>query len=92
MRPPRPRQLNSGRIRFARTPAYIGGMDDLTYWTRKLQEAEAELDAARTRTQVNEAAKKLHYAKAQLKRLEIEQAHRPQRTPNRGSRSAGASS
>ena len=35
---------------------------DRSYWQRKLQEADAELDAARTRTQVNEAAKKLQRA------------------------------
>jgi hypothetical protein len=48
------------------------------YWQRKLQESEAELDAARTRTQVNEAAKKLQHAKAQLKALE-EPATKPKR-------------
>jgi hypothetical protein len=32
--------LNRGRLRFARDPAYIGGMDDLTYWTEKLRQAE----------------------------------------------------
>ena len=45
---------------------------DRRYWQRKLQVAEAELDAARTRTQVNEAAKKLQYAKARLGALEPE--------------------
>ena len=35
---------------------------DRDCWQRKLQEAEAELDAARTRTQVNDAAKKLQRA------------------------------
>jgi hypothetical protein len=45
-------------------------MNDQAYWTKKLQEAERELDAARTRTAVNAAAKKLHLAKAELKRLE----------------------
>ena len=65
---------------------------DRSYWQRKLQEAEAELDAARMRTQVNEAAKKLQRAKAELNRLEIGQAEKPQRRPSRGSRSAGASS
>ena len=49
---------------------------DRSYWQRKLQEAEAELDGARTRTQVNEAAKKLQYAKAQLKARE-EPAKKP---------------
>ena len=57
---------------------------DRRYWQRKLQVAEAELDAARTRTQVNEAAKKLQYAKAELKRLEIGQAEKPQRRPSCG--------
>jgi hypothetical protein len=45
-------------------------MSDLEYWTRKLQEAEVELEAARTRTAVNAAAKKLQLAKAEVKRLE----------------------
>jgi hypothetical protein len=34
-------------------------MDDREYWTEKLRQAEAELEAARTRTEVNAAAKKL---------------------------------
>ena len=63
---------------------------DRRYWQRKLQVAEAELDAARTRTQVNEAAKKLQYAKARLGALEPEE--KPQRKPTRGSGAAGASS
>ena len=62
-------KLNRRRLRFARARAYIRGMDR-GYWQRKLQEADAGLDAARTRTQVNEAAKKLQYAKAQLRALE----------------------
>jgi hypothetical protein len=33
-------------------------MDDLTYWTEKLRQAEQELRAARKRTEVNEAVGK----------------------------------
>jgi hypothetical protein len=86
------RQLNRTRLLFARARAYIGGMDDLTYWTEKLRQAEQELDAARTRTEVNEAAKRLHRAKAELKRLEIERTDRSKRRPSRDSGSAVASS
>ena len=57
---------------------------DRDYWTNKLREAEAELDAARTRTQVNEAAKKLQYARAQLRAPE-EPAKPAVRRTNRGS-------
>jgi hypothetical protein len=42
-------------------------MDHLTYWTEKLRQAERELDAARTRTAVNDAAKRYQQAKAELK-------------------------
>jgi hypothetical protein len=42
-------------------------MNDLTYWTRKLQEAERELDAATRRSDVNAAARRLMLAKAELK-------------------------
>ncbi len=45
-------------------------MNDLTYWTTKLQEAERELAAATTRGDVSAAAKRLQRAKAELKRLE----------------------
>jgi hypothetical protein len=61
------------------------------YWMTKLREAQAELDVATTRTQVNEAARKFQQAKAALNRLEIESAERP-KPPYRGSRSPGASS
>jgi hypothetical protein len=47
-------------------------MNDLVYWTRKLQEAESDLDAATTCTAVNTAAKRLMLAKAELKRLELQ--------------------
>ena len=46
-------------------------MTDREYWTRKLQEAEGELEAATTRTGVNSATKRLMLAKAELKRLEL---------------------
>jgi hypothetical protein len=62
-------------------------MNDLTYWTTKLQEAECELDTAKTRTALDTAAKKLMRAKEALKRLEFETATRPERS-SRGSRSA----
>jgi hypothetical protein len=61
-------------------------MDDLTYWTEKLRQAEQELDAARTRTAVGEAASKYQRAKAELKRLEGNQPA-PKRRSNRGARS-----
>jgi hypothetical protein len=64
--------------------------DDLTYWTEKLRQAEQELDAARTRTAVNEAAKKLQYAKAQLRALE-EMPAGPAK-PSRGRASGAAAS
>jgi hypothetical protein len=45
-------------------------MSDLEYWKAKLNEAERELDAARTRTAVHAAARKLQQVKAELKQLE----------------------
>ena len=62
--------LYRGPIRFARASAYIPAMDDLAYWTKKLQAAEQELDAATTRTAINGAAKRVMLAKRELKRLE----------------------
>jgi hypothetical protein len=67
-------------------------MDAREFWTRKLREAEAELDEAKTRTALDAAAKKLQRARAALKALEAEQAEKPKRRPSRGSGSAGASS
>jgi hypothetical protein len=64
---------------------------DRDYWTKELREAEAELAAAKGRTELNAAAKRLQRAKTELKRLEAEAAERPKRRPNRGWRSAGAS-
>jgi hypothetical protein len=82
--------LNRDRLRFAHGRAYIGGMDDLTYWTNKLREAEAELDAAKTRSQVDEAASRYQRAKAELRALE-HAAKKPRRRTNRGRASAAAS-
>ena len=53
---------------------------DRAYWQRKLEEAEHELEEARTRTTINAAAKKLQQAKAELRRLEAELADRPKRS------------
>jgi hypothetical protein len=57
---------------------YNRGMDEVQFWTRKLREAEAELDAARTRTALDAAAKKLQRARAALKALQA-QAEKPKR-------------
>jgi hypothetical protein len=57
-----------------------------------LQEAEAKLDAARTRTEVNEAAKRFQRAKGELKALEDPETARPKRKPTRGRASGVASS
>ena len=40
---------------------------DLKFWKKALREAERELGAATTRTALDEAAKKLMRAKAELK-------------------------
>jgi hypothetical protein len=45
-------------------------MDDLTYWTEKLRQAEQELDAARARTALDEAASRYQRAKAEVRTLE----------------------
>jgi hypothetical protein len=65
-------------------------MDDRDYWTKQLREAEAELEAATRRSDVNAAASKLQRAKAELKRLEAQETGRPQRRPSRGRASGGA--
>ena len=78
-------RLNRPGLQFARAHAYIGNMDDLTYWTKKLRQAKQELDAARTRTDVDEAAARYQRAKAELKRLEADQPASKRRT-SRGSR------
>jgi hypothetical protein len=73
------RRLNRGHLRFARAGMYNAAMDEVQFWTRKLREAEAELDEAKTRTALDAAAAKLQRAKAELKRLEAEQAEKPKR-------------
>jgi hypothetical protein len=65
-------------------------MDDLTYWAEKLRQAEADLDAARTRSAVDEAASRYQRAKAELKARE-QAAKKPSRRASGGSRSAAAS-
>jgi hypothetical protein len=45
-------------------------MNDLTYWSRRLQAAERELDAATKRSEVNLAARRYMRIKAELKALE----------------------
>jgi hypothetical protein len=82
-------QLKRGRLRFARASAYIPAMSDLDYWRAKLREPEAELEAARKRTEVDAAAAKLQRAKAELKALEAK-ADRPKRRASLGSRSGRA--
>ena len=57
--------------------AYIPVMDR-NYWTKKLRDSEAELEAARKRSDVNAAAQKLQRAKAELKALEVA---RPKQRP-----------
>jgi hypothetical protein len=62
--------LNRGQLRFACARAHIAAMSDREYWTKKLKDAERELEAATRLSDVNTAAKKLMRAKAELKRLE----------------------
>jgi hypothetical protein len=65
-------------------------MDDREYWRRKLEDAERELDAAKGRTALNTAAKRMQQARAELRRLD--EAEKPKRCSTRGRGSAGASS
>jgi hypothetical protein len=64
---------------------------DRGYWTKKLIEAEAELDAARGKTATDAAARKLMRIRAELKALGPVPAKKPKRQPGRGARSAAAS-
>jgi hypothetical protein len=48
-------------------------MDDRAYWTKKLREAERELEAATRLGDLNAAASRLMGAKTALKRLELDQ-------------------
>jgi hypothetical protein len=43
---------------------------DIKFWQKALREAEVELEAARTRSAVNAAARKPQRAKAEMKLLE----------------------
>jgi hypothetical protein len=63
--------LNRGRLGFARAHAYIGRMD-AKFWKTALLAAEAELEAATRRSDVDAAARKLMRAKAALKQLDAE--------------------
>jgi hypothetical protein len=63
-------ELNRGRLPFACGRCYIGGMWDAKYWTKKLREAERELEAATRRTEVDLAARTLMRIKAELKRID----------------------
>lgn len=44
-------------------------MDDREYWTKRLREAEAQLDAATRSSEVKAAAKRLMIARGELARL-----------------------
>jgi hypothetical protein len=60
------------------------------YWTKMLREAEAELEAAKTRTEVDAAAKRLLEAKAELRELKDPPA--PLRADRRRDRWPGSGS
>jgi hypothetical protein len=51
-------------------------MTEREWWTRKRDEAQRELDAAKGRTAINAAAQRLQHARAELMRLDQEQAKR----------------
>jgi hypothetical protein len=57
--------------------SYVPAMNDLAYWTTKLQDAERELDTATRRSDVDAAAKRLMRIKAELKALERRAPARP---------------
>jgi hypothetical protein len=60
------------------------------YLIKKLSEAEAELDAARTRSQVDEAAARYQRIKTELRALEAAAKKRPKRGASGARRSADA--
>ena len=68
----------------------IAGMNR-TYWTKVLQEAERELQAATRLSEINAAARKLQRAKAELRQLDAERPKKPNR-PSRARGGAGAAS
>jgi hypothetical protein len=53
--------------------------DNRAYWRKQLREAEQEFAAAKRRTELNAATKRLQRAKAELKRLEAEKPDRSKR-------------
>jgi hypothetical protein len=57
-------------------------MDDMTYWTEKLRQAEQELDAARTRGALDEAASKFQRDKARVR--ELEESGKPAKRRSKG--------
>jgi hypothetical protein len=61
-------------------------MDDRAYWTKRLEEAERELEAAKGRTALNAASKKLQMARRELKQLD--EATGSKSKTNRGRRRA----
>jgi hypothetical protein len=56
-------------------------MTDREYWTKKLKDAERELDAATSRTALNAATRQLMLARRQLKQLEAMCAHLANMSP-----------
>jgi hypothetical protein len=67
-------------------------MNECERLTKAVENAERELDAAKTLTTLNAAAKKLQRARAELKVLEAEAAERPKRPATRARGGRGASS
>jgi hypothetical protein len=65
-------------------------MSEVEHRRRKLREAEAELEAARKRRDLDAAAQKVMRAKAELR--ELEAAEGPKRRASRAASPAGASS
>jgi hypothetical protein len=66
-------RLNRGRLRFARAYSYIADMlrnPTIKLLTEAVRAAERELEAARKRSELDAAARRLQRAKAELKRLE----------------------
>ena len=85
-------RLNQRRLRFAPARAYMPSMQDRDYWTKALEHAERDLQAASKLTDVNAAAQRLMRAKAGLKALEQASAKRSKRHVTRAGASAGAAS
>jgi hypothetical protein len=76
------------------TPIYAGAMNpasELKRLAEAVRQAEAELDAATTRSALNAAAKRLMNACGALKRMQEKPAGATRRAPSRGGPGAGAS-